>query len=120
MSQKVYSVDTSALIDGLERYYPPAVFPQLWENIDTVVKEGRFLISDEVYAEATKNAQAAKAWCEPRKAAIFVQTDNDVAKAVTRVLTACPKLVKASSTRNKGGPVRRCNRAAPKMPRDYR
>lgn len=30
----VYSVDTSALIDGLERYYPEDTFPALWERID--------------------------------------------------------------------------------------
>lgn len=39
-----YSVDTSALIDGLERYYPMSTFPALWDQVDVVVDEGRFLI----------------------------------------------------------------------------
>lgn len=104
MSNKVYSVDTSALIDGLERYYPEAVFPKLWELLEDLVNAGRFIVSEEVYLEATHNALAAKAWCEPRKQKIVVATDNSVAKAVTRVLTACPKLVKAGSTRNRADP----------------
>jgi len=51
MTQDVYCVDTSALIDGLERYYPEENFPGLWTKVDSLIKDGRFLISEEVWEE---------------------------------------------------------------------
>lgn len=64
----IYSVDTSALIDGLERYYPEDSFPALWERVDDLIDRGRFLMSDEVWEEATAKDLAVKRWCEARRA----------------------------------------------------
>ncbi len=47
-----YSLDTSALIDGIERFYPRRNFPVLWDNIDELIAGGRLLISEEVWLEA--------------------------------------------------------------------
>jgi len=40
-SSHVFCVDTSALIDGLERYYPEVTFPALWKHIAQLVEDGR-------------------------------------------------------------------------------
>ncbi|MGP4992713.1 DUF4411 family protein [Glutamicibacter ardleyensis] len=46
-----YSLDTSALIDGIERFYPRRNFPKLWERVDMLISEGRIHISEEAWAE---------------------------------------------------------------------
>ncbi len=51
---RCYSADTSALIDGLERYYPETHFPALWEKVDELVAESRLIISEEVWEEVQK------------------------------------------------------------------
>jgi hypothetical protein len=98
----VYSLDTSGLIDGLERNYPPAAFPGLWHRVDGLIAEGRLLLSEEVMIEATKKDLAAKEWCEGRdKATFMVPTDHTIASIVKDILTEYPKLVKALANRNR-------------------
>ena len=38
---RIYSGDSSALIDGLERYYPEKQFPALWGSLGIDVGEVR-------------------------------------------------------------------------------
>ncbi len=99
-----YSVDTSGLIDGLERYYPEALFPALWGRVDELVDEGRFLISEEVWIEVCKQTNAVKAWCEPRRDRIIVPTDAAVAVEVQRILTAHERFVMEMKNRNRADP----------------
>lgn len=102
MTSPVYSVDTSALIDGLERYYPEGTFPALWEQVDILVEAGRFLLSEEVWNEARTHDAAAKAWCDGRgKAKLVVPTDLAIVQEVQTILAAYPKLVKSIKGRNR-------------------
>lgn len=61
---QVYSVDTSALIDGMERFYPRRNFPALWERVDLLIDEGRMHISEEAWSEATSVDAPVREWCE--------------------------------------------------------
>jgi Domain of unknown function (DUF4411) len=79
--ETVYSVDTSALIDGLERYYRPTSFPSLWEQIDNLIDRGRLLCSEEVLEEATLRDLPAKQWCLERQDRLIVATDALVGHA---------------------------------------
>ncbi len=36
-----YSIDTSAILDGYKRYYPPEVFPKLWDNLESIIRAGK-------------------------------------------------------------------------------
>lgn len=83
----VYSLDTSGLLDGVERFYPPATFPALWERVDELIADGRLLMSEEAIIEAMYLDAAARAWCEPRKDAIKVATDQAIAAHVTSIVT---------------------------------
>jgi len=65
----MYSVDTSALIDGIERFYPVRNFPQFWARIDGLIDEGRFHVSEEAWAEATAMDAPLREWCEDADAA---------------------------------------------------
>jgi len=64
VSAQVYSVDTSALIDGIERFYPRRNFPSLWERIDLLIEEGRMHISEEAWSEAIAVDAPVRDWCE--------------------------------------------------------
>ena len=98
----VYSLDTSGLIDGLERYYPPSVFPGLWERVDQLIAGGRLWLSEEVVEEACKKDLAAKEWCDARdKTRFMVPTDTDIADVVKGILAEFPKLVKEMKARNR-------------------
>lgn len=99
-----YSVDTSALIDGLERYYPQEAFPALWERIDALVDDGRFFISEEVWEEVQLKDAIAKEWCEPRKDRLVVPTDADIASAVRTLLVSHERLVMNMKGRNRADP----------------
>jgi hypothetical protein len=100
-----YSFDTSALIDGLERYYPESSFPGLWGQIDGLVTAGRLFISEEVWEEAHKRDEVAKAWCERHgKEALTVPTNGTVAVEVQRVLENNERLVMQMKGRNRADP----------------
>jgi hypothetical protein len=96
-----YCVDTSALIDWLERFYPPANFPTLLTRVDDLITEGRFFLSEEVWNECQQVDVATKQWCAPRKGSIAVGTDAAVAAEAAIITTQYHGLVNPAT--NKGG-----------------
>jgi hypothetical protein len=114
----LYSVDTSALLDGPERYYPEASFSALWLKVDELIAAGRFLVSEEVWDEARAHDAAAKVWCDGRgKASMVVPTDAVIAKEVQDILVAYPRLVGCDEgaqsrrrVRHRGCPRKGCDR----------
>lgn len=100
----IYSVDTSALIDGLERYYPEEAFPALWERVDELVDQGRFLVSEEVWEEVKAKDAVVKVWCQGRKDRLVVPTDASVAAAVQDLLVDHERLVMNLKGRNRADP----------------
>lgn len=46
-----YSIDTSSILDGWRRYYPPDVFQQLWTRLDDLIAEGSLRATEEVLVE---------------------------------------------------------------------
>jgi hypothetical protein len=59
-----YSLDTSALIDGIERFYPLRNFPQFWDRMDQLIDQGRLRVSEEAWAEAIGADAPLKEWCQ--------------------------------------------------------
>lgn len=55
-----YSFDTSALIDGMERFYPIENFPALWNRFDDLIKAGRIHVSEDAWKEAVSVDSALK------------------------------------------------------------
>jgi hypothetical protein len=102
--ETVYSVDTSALIDGLERYYRPASFPSLWAQIDELINLGRLLCSEEVLEEATQRDLPAKTWCLERQDRLIVATDASVAIEARVLLDKYPAMTKNLKGRNRADP----------------
>ena len=99
-----YSIDTSALLDGMKRYYPPAPFKQLWIEIDQLIGDGRLFASEEVHEELKIHDDEVKSWMEARSDALLVPTDMRITTEVTAILTANPRLVMNMKGRNRADP----------------
>lgn len=97
-------MDTSALLDGWSRRYPPAHFPKLWLRIDDLIQDGRFLVSDEVIEEVKEHDDGLKAWIIERRDKIAVPTDEAVTVSVRDVLKSHSRLVMSGSGRNRADP----------------
>lgn len=104
MSRATYCVDTSALIDWLERYYPPESFPAILDKVDELITENRLILSEEVWEEVQAKDEAAKSWCEPRKEALIVPTDAAVTIEVRSILETHNRLVMTLKNRNRADP----------------
>ena len=104
MTGGLYCLDTSALIDGLERYYPEANFPALWERVDELIEAGRFFISEEVWEELQQKDEVAQEWARTRLGGLVVATDGPVITATQRVLRNHELLVKNMKGRNRADP----------------
>jgi hypothetical protein len=87
-----YGIDTSGLIDGWVRYYPPEVFPCLWNRIDELIESGGLVASEEVYLEIQKQDDELAQWAKQRRK-MFVPADDEIQIAVTGIMATHGALV---------------------------
>jgi hypothetical protein len=57
-----YVLDTNVVIDGRIRWYRPANFATLWQNIEQLVADGRALCPREVQTELERGDPSCLAW----------------------------------------------------------
>jgi len=96
-------IDTSALLDGWVRYYPPDVFPSLWSHLEEMIKTGELLYPDEVLLElAQKDDEIHKR--TKANSMMFVPLDEEVQQATQEILTEFPRFVGAMRDRNRADP----------------
>jgi hypothetical protein len=98
-----YSIDTSAILDGWARYYPPDVFPGLWQHVDDLIAEGRLIATEEVLHELERKDDDAYAWAKERQQ-MFVPIDEEIQPAVTAILEQFEKLVDTRANRSAADP----------------
>ena len=63
----MYCIDTSALLDGWIRYYPPENFPGLWERLDKLMVAGELVSSRQVMFELEKKQDDLYQWARERE-----------------------------------------------------
>lgn len=76
-----YSLDTSSLISAWNTFYPPDVFPSLWDNISEAAQSGIIQISDFVYQEIQaeqKEGDPLSKWVKKRRNHIVFPTSEEV------------------------------------------
>jgi hypothetical protein len=98
-----YSFDTSALIDGIERFYPLANFPALWENIDELIADGRLHVSEEAWNEAISVDSVLKEWCKDETAGrgrCVVPTDADIGAVAGAIAAQFPQWAQQGTKNN--------------------
>lgn len=98
----MYSLDTSALLDGWVRYYPPDVFASVWAALKPLGNNGTLMASDEVLAELKQKEDGAWAWA--RTELTIYGMDETIQLGVAAILAAHPRLVDERKKRSKGDP----------------
>ena len=81
----MYSIDTSALVDGWVRYYPQANFPKLWQQIEGLVAAETLRAPLPVLWELERQDDDLLAWAKAHKE-FFVDPDEVVQAAVTELM----------------------------------
>jgi hypothetical protein len=99
----IYSIDTSALLDGWKRHYPPDVFPGIWDNIDEMVSRGDLAATEEVLLELEKGDDDLYDWARQRPQ-MFLPLDVDIQTAVTGILSTHSNLVDIHRSRSMADP----------------
>lgn len=94
-----YSVDTSALLDGWRRYYPPDVMPGLWSRLDDLISDGSLRATEEVLIELERKDDDVHEWAKKRMA-LFIALDERIQIAVTEILSVHEKLLDTRSGRS--------------------
>lgn len=84
--------------------YPIQVFPSLWRELDSMVREGHLLILDEVYEELKKADDDLTRWVEERLMHL-IPLDVDIQLATRdAVLAQFPRLVDSMKGRSAADP----------------
>ena len=99
----MYVIDTSALLDGWVRYYPPDIFPSLWLHLEEMIRSGELLSPDEVILELGQKDDEIHKWAKANSA-MFVPLDEDIQNATQEILSQFPRLVGAMKDRNRADP----------------
>ena len=86
----MYCIDTSALLDGWVRHYPPETFPTLWqERIETLFVNGKLISSKSVFHEIEDREDRIIEWAK-NHAAMFVEDDEAIQEQVKYLLEKWP------------------------------
>jgi hypothetical protein len=99
----LYSIDTSALLDGWIRYYPPDVFPPVWDRLSVLIEDDRMIAPDEVREELKRKLDGVHKWARGQKK-LFVPLDPNVQAAAAEVLRAHPRLIDNRADRTSADP----------------
>jgi Domain of unknown function (DUF4411) len=98
-----YSLDTSGLVSGWRRHYPPENFPSLWERFDELIKNGDLRATEEVYYEIEKQDDELLQWVKARDQ-LFVPIDAEIQTIVQNILIKHKKLVDDRKSRSGADP----------------
>lgn len=99
----VYCIDTSALLEGWVRHYPPDIFPALWENLRSMIDSSELISPEEVLVELSKKDDLVYQWAKENQA-MFVPLDDETQEVTSDILTAFPRLVGQLKDRNSADP----------------
>lgn len=83
-SNEEYVVDTSALIEGWQKY-PSDVFASLWVNIGEMINDGKIVAPEEVKNELSVGGDDLFDWCK-NFPDFFLKIEADVQMSVTNLL----------------------------------
>jgi len=101
-----YSVDSSALLHGWIRAYPPTItiFQPFWQRMSELITDGRLRASIEVLNEIKKKDDELATWCESNSE-FFVDIEGDVIQEkVADLLRKYPRLVDTRKGRSGADP----------------
>lgn len=84
-SSSIYCFDTSSLV-ALQQSYPPAIFPDLWEQLGAMAGGGELLAPREVFNELRWGGDDdLRAWAEAHRF-LFIDPDSDQLSLVREIV----------------------------------
>lgn len=98
-----YSIDSSALIHGWQRAYPPKNFGPVWGRLSELTNAGRLRMSIEVLNELQKKEDELFAWCK-EQAGLCVEIDDQIQAAMVQIMGRYPKLVDTAKGKSGADP----------------
>ncbi len=99
----VYCLDTSCILEGWRRHYPPDVFEGFWRDLQRLIDEGVAISPDAVRKELLKQDDEVAIWAE-RQTTCFVPFDEVQEPHLIEVMTEHELLVKNTPKRNAADP----------------
>lgn len=99
----IYCLDTSGILDGWRRNYPPDVFLDIPDLLDSLIEDGRLFIPDEVIRELSKVDDDVLAWAKSKENAVVIP-EEEIQERVVELLAKHPKLVSAGKGRSGADP----------------
>jgi Domain of unknown function (DUF4411) len=73
----------------MERYYPPDIFPIIWDNVSDLIDAGGLIAPEEVREELRIGADDLYDWVCDREQ-MFVPLTIEIQTAVAEILTVHP------------------------------
>lgn len=98
-----YCIDTSGLLDGWKRYYPPDIFPIIWDNVSDLIDAAGLIAPEEVREELRMGADDLYDWVCAREQ-MFVPLTMEIQMAVADILAVHPQWVPTDRSRNMADP----------------
>lgn len=103
MTARIYSFDTSVILNGRRDLLPPGVFPAVWDDIESAIAGGEVRAVDVVRDELGRRDDEINQWARTQ-ADLFVPLDQDVQRATAEVLTNHQRLMGRGGGRNAADP----------------
>lgn len=93
----IYCIDTSALIHGWQRDYPPDTFPRLWMDLSELANKGDLIAPDEVLLELERGGDDLHDWAEEQSSGLFLSLDEPVQQVVAEIVNRWPTFIPRES-----------------------
>lgn len=103
MASNIYCFDTSALMQPWNTYYSTEFFPDFWDVIDALARDGHIFCTDEVRREIAKKDDSLHAWVKERPF-LFREPTEEVQENLRRILASHKELVKEGKDRSMADP----------------
>jgi hypothetical protein len=88
-----YCIDTSAVIDAGERYYPIDIFPAFWERLDGLIQAGRLKAPQTLVDELEAKDDAWRDWVYKRREHMIWSIDETIQTALSQVMVVYEAVV---------------------------
>ena len=92
VSDKIYIIDTSALMDGWRRHYPPDILPSLWKCLEDIIESKRLISPVEVKLELARKDDDLHEWVS-RHESMFHEITDGIQSKITQIVNRFPNFV---------------------------
>lgn len=99
----VYIVDTSSYID-MKIHYPMRAFPTFWENLESLIKDGRIQSPITVFEEIFRRDDELTEWSRNNHDRIFYDHTLSILEKVEEILGLFPYLIDATKEHDQADP----------------